>query len=124
MKTILVIEDEHILLNVICYKLGKEGYHMIKAQTGMIAMKHIVQYNPDMILVDIMIPDKNGFEVISFVRNDLHRDIPIVIISCLDNEPNILEGFRLGADDYVTKPFILSELMIRIKKLFICHSRK
>lgn len=117
---IIVVEDEPILLSVISLILRREGFEVIECTNGFQAMKDIVLHNPDMVITDIMMPGESGFKVIAFIRERLKWRTPIIVISCLENETNILKGFDFGVDEYITKPFSLPEMVIRVNKLFKC----
>ena len=114
---ILVAEDELILLKTIELKLKKEGYDLVTTVDGRESMKEIVKERPDMIITDIMMPYASGLEIISMVRQQLKWKIPIIILTALEQEEVIMNAFDLGADDYITKPFSLNELAIRVKRL-------
>ncbi|MCA6449990.1 MAG: response regulator [Chitinophagaceae bacterium] len=114
---ILVAEDEAMLRKTIEMKLKKEGYEVIVTTDGRQAIEELEQANPDVIVTDIMMPYASGLEVINFVRQKLNRKTPIIILSAMEQEKVVMEAFELGADDYITKPFSLNELAIRVKRL-------
>ncbi|MBI2284100.1 MAG: response regulator [Bacteroidetes bacterium] len=114
---ILVAEDEAMLRKTIEMKLKKEGYEVIVTNDGREAIEQMEQANPDVIVTDIMMPYASGLEVINFVRQKLNRKTPIIILSAMEQEKVVMEAFELGADDYITKPFSLNELAIRVKRL-------
>lgn len=114
---IIVAEDETLLLSVISRKLRNEGHEVIECSDGFKAMKEIVRHYPDMVITDIMMPNKNGFEVINFIRERIRRRIPIMVVTCLENEADIEEAFSLGCDEYITKPFSMMEFVIRVNRL-------
>ena len=116
---ILVAEDEPMLLKTIELKLKKEGYEVIATADGRQAMAEIENSNPDMVISDIMMPYASGLEIISQVRQKISRKIPIIILTAMEHEKVVMEAFELGADDYITKPFSLNELVIRVKRLMI-----
>jgi len=116
---ILVAEDEAMLLKTIELKLKKEGYEVIVTSDGRQAIEQIEPSNPDIIITDIMMPYASGLEIINFVRQKLNRKTPIIILSAMEQEKVVMEAFELGADDYITKPFSLNELVIRVKRLII-----
>ncbi len=121
--TILVAEDEPMLLKTIELKLKKEGYEVIATADGREAIEKIEASSPDMVITDIMMPFSSGLEIISLVRQKIKKKIPIIILSAIEQEKVVLEAFELGADDYITKPFSLNELTIRVKKLMIQSER-
>jgi DNA-binding response OmpR family regulator len=114
---ILVAEDNVMLLKTIELKLIKEGYEVFTTPDGRETMKEIIRLRPDMIIADVMMPYASGLEVISMVRQQLKWKTPIIILSAMEQEEVILNAFDLGADDYITKPFSLNELVIRVKRL-------
>jgi DNA-binding response OmpR family regulator len=113
---ILVIEDEVMVLKSIEFKLKKEGFEVITAPDGKVAQEILSTETFDIVITDLMIPYYSGLELISYVRNELKSSVPIIVLSAIGQEASILEAFRLGANDYMTKPFIPNELIIRIRK--------
>ena len=113
---ILVIEDEVMVLKSIEFKLKKEGFDVLTAPDGKVALNLLSTETFDMILTDLMIPYYSGLELISHIRNELKSKVPIIVLSAIGQEVSIMEAFRLGANDYMTKPFIPNELIIRIRK--------
>jgi DNA-binding response OmpR family regulator len=116
---ILVAEDEPMLLKTIELKLRKEGYEVVATSDGRQAMAEIEVSDPDMVITDIMMPYASGLEIISHVRQKINRKIPIIILTAMEQEKVVMEAFELGADDYVTKPFSLNELVMRVKRLMM-----
>lgn len=116
---ILVAEDEPMLLKTIELKLKKEGYDVIATSDGRQAMAEIEGSNPDMVITDIMMPYASGLEIISLVRQKISRKIPIIMLTAMEQEKVVMEAFELGADDYITKPFSLNELVMRVKRLMM-----
>lgn len=114
---ILVAEDEPMLLKTIELKLKKEGYEVIITSDGREAVAKIEELNPDLVITDIMMPYVSGLEIVSIVRKKTDKRIPIIILSAMEQEKVVMEAFELGADDYITKPFSLNELAIRVKRL-------
>ncbi|MEO7531553.1 MAG: response regulator transcription factor [Sediminibacterium sp.] len=114
---ILVAEDEPMLLKTIELKLKKEGYEVIATSDGRQALIEIEGSNPDLVITDIMMPYASGLEIISLVRQKITRKIPIIMLTAMEQEKVVMEAFELGADDYITKPFSLNELLIRVKRL-------
>jgi len=113
---ILVVEDNHLILKVIETKLKKEGYDVISCENGKEAIEKITHSSPDLVITDIMLPYNSGLEIVSFVKVNLKKNIPVIVLSGMGQEKTIEEAFKLGADDYMTKPFSLSELAMRIKR--------
>lgn len=120
---ILVADDEPMLLKTIELKLKKEGYEVITTADGREAIAKIEELNPDMVITDIMMPYASGLEIVSMVRQKIQKKIPIIMLSAMEQEKVVMEAFDLGADDYITKPFSLNELVIRVKKLMAQYTR-
>lgn len=116
-RKIVLAEDNSTLSLLLKFKLQKEGYEPLMAVDGKEAMKLIEEHEPALILTDIMMPFISGLEVISFVRNQLNKNTPIVVFSAAGQEDMVLKAFNLGANDFMGKPFSPNELVIRVKKL-------
>jgi DNA-binding response OmpR family regulator len=115
---ILIAEDEPLILQTLELKLKKEGYEVVGCLDGLDAIQKIDTEQPDLIITDIMMPYMSGLEVVRKVKQDNgSRNIPVIVLSTMGQESIVEEAFELGADDYLKKPFSLSELSIRIKKL-------
>lgn len=115
--TILIAEDEPLMLKTISIKLKKDGYDVITCQDGQEAILGINEKHPDIVITDIMLPYASGFEIVNAARAIKDKKIFVIMLSALGQEKTVEEAFSLGADDYMTKPFSLSELSIRVKKL-------
>jgi len=116
---ILVCEDDFMMIKAIEHKLKSEHYEVDVANNGNIAIEKIKQTNYDLIITDLLMPFIGGIELINIVRNELSLKMPIIVLSTLSDEDSIIEAFKLGADDYITKPFSPSEVSIRVKRLLI-----
>ena len=115
-KTILVVDDEESIMDLLVYNLEKEGYNTIKAYDGVTAVEKAVREKPDLILLDVMIPKLDGISVCKKIRYYLNiSTMPILMVSARDTESDKIVGLEMGADDYITKPFQIRELMARIK---------
>jgi two-component system KDP operon response regulator KdpE len=110
--TILVIEDEEDLVKLLHHKLEREGYQVLSANDGVKGLQILHEERPHLILLDLMLPRMDGWETCRCVRE--YSDIPIIILSALEAVDHKVRGLALGADDYVTKPFSLEELVARI----------
>lgn len=115
---ILICEDEEIMLTALEFRLRKQGFEVLLAENGKIAIEKIKAEKPDLVVADIIMPFVSGLELIEFVRKDMRNALPIIIISALEHEDVVLEAFRLGATDFITKPFRPNELILRIKRIF------
>ena len=114
---ILLADDEPILLKTIGLKLQKEGYEVMSTSDGREAVEKIDAYDPDIVVTDLMMPYISGLEIVSIVRKKTHKKIGVIMLTAMEQEKVVMEAFELGVDDYVTKPFSLNELVIRVKKL-------
>jgi two-component system phosphate regulon response regulator PhoB len=118
-KHILAVDDEEDLLELIRYNLNKEGYRVSTAMTGEKALASVITHQPDLILLDLMLPGLDGFEVCKLLKNNPKTShIPIVMLTAKSEETDIVTGLELGADDYITKPFSPKVLIARIRALF------
>ncbi len=117
-KIVLVVEDHHDLSNFICHILADE-YRLVTAFTGSEGIEKAQIYLPDLIISDILMPDKTGFELVQELKNNLKTShIPIVLLTALTSAENKIEGYASGADDYIEKPFDSEVLKARIKNIF------
>src|ERR1041385_9073369 len=116
MKKILIVEDEEGMLDGLAHNFRYEGYEVLTAKNGHEGLRTALKQKPDVVLLDIMLPEKDGFTVLKELRQR-HRDIPVLVMTARNFEADILKGFDLGADDYVTKPFGIKELVARVKRL-------
>ncbi len=113
---ILVVDDERPIAEILQYNLEKEGYEVILAYDGEEALERLEQDHPDLVLLDIMLPKKDGFTVCREIRAQQKR-IPIIMLTARETEIDKVLGLELGADDYVTKPFSARELLARVKAI-------
>lgn len=114
---ILVAEDEPIMLKTIELRLKKDGYDVVAVSDGREAMLQIRENTPDMLITDIMMPYSSGLELVSLVKQEIRKQIPVIILSAMGQEEIVLKAFKLGADDFLNKPFSPNELSIRVKRL-------
>jgi len=112
-KTILVVDDEKMIRNLLNINLTKEGYNVIEAEDGVQAVEVALEHKPDLILLDVMLPKIDGLSVCKKIKNAMN--VPILMVTAKDSELDKILGLELGADDYVTKPFSVRELIARIK---------
>ena len=115
-KRVLIVEDEQDLLEGLAHNFKFEGYDVLTAKNGTEGLKAALKQKPDVVILDIMLPEKDGFTVLRELRQR-HREIPVLVMTARNFEADVLKGFDLGADDYVTKPFGIKELMARVKRL-------
>ena len=116
-KKILIADDEPTLVSTLQYNLEREGYSVVIATDGEAAVAAARESHPDLIVLDIMMPRLNGLEVCRILRREMH--VPIVILSARGDERDRAAGVEAGADDYVTKPFRMGELIARIGLLLL-----
>ena len=112
-KTILIVDDEKTIVDMLVYNLQKEGYNTLEAGDGEEGVRIALENKPDLVLLDIMLPKMDGLAVCKRIRQSLN--IPILMLSAKDEEIDKILGLELGADDYITKPFSVRELMARVK---------
>lgn len=117
--TIIVVDDDQNIVNMLKRALTFEGYQVVTAMNGEAALQLIDQVNPDLLILDIMMPKRNGWEVCMAVRK-MNDKLPIIMLTAKDEVENRIKGLDLGADDYVVKPFNLDELLARVR----AHTRR
>jgi two-component system, OmpR family, alkaline phosphatase synthesis response regulator PhoP len=117
-NTVLVVDDEHDILELIRYNLEKEHFGVRTVETGEDALRVARETKPDLIILDIMLPGMNGTEVCKRLKSDQQtRSIPVLMLTAKSSSSDVVNGLELGADDYVTKPFIPSVLLARVRAL-------
>ncbi len=115
-QTILVVDDEEDLLDLIEYNLQKEGFNVLKAEDGKEGLDMAREHNPNLVLLDIMMPKMDGLEVIEHIRDDEKlKHIPIIFLTARGDEKTEVQGLDKGGDDYITKPISTTKLISRIK---------
>ena len=115
-KTILVVDDEKNIRDLLVFNLQNEGYNTLEAEDGLQAVDIALKENPDLILLDVMLPKLDGKSVCKKLRYSLNMsNIPILMISAKDTETDKIVGLEIGADDYITKPFQIREVIARVK---------
>ena len=112
---ILVVEDEIPLQETLVYNLEKQGYQVASASDGKIAIDKARSFQPDLILLDVMLPVMDGFEVCRVIRQEMNT--PIIMLTARAEEIDRVVGLEVGADDYLSKPFSMRELMARVKAM-------
>lgn len=113
MPKILVVDDERPIAEIIKYNLQKEGFEVQTAYDGEEAIKMVHKMNPELVILDIMLPKKNGFEVLKEIR--IQYVMPVIMLTAKEEENDKITGLELGADDYITKPFSNKELIARVR---------
>lgn len=125
MKKILVVDDEEYIRELIEFNLIREGYKVVTSEDGQRAIEDIKKENPDLILLDLMLPKLSGMEVCHLIKQDKeYCDIPILMLTAKVNESDKIQGLDIGADDYMTKPFSVKELMARIRAVLRRYDTK
>lgn len=118
-KKILVVDDEEDILNLLSYNLKKAGFEVVTAQDGPEALELAVKEPPGLILLDIMLPNMEGTEVLKRLKADpATLGVPVIMLTAKGEEIDRIVGFELGADDYITKPFSPRELILRVRAIF------
>lgn len=113
MTELLLIDDDESLTELLGSYLEKQGYSVRVARNGREGMRALFNHHPDLVLLDVTMPLRDGWDILGRIREV--SDIPVIMLTARDDEPDILRGFSLGADDYVTKPFSFAQLGARIK---------
>lgn len=113
-KTVLIVDDEKSIVEILDFNLRKESYDTLKAYDGEEGLRMARECNPDLILLDVMLPIMDGFEVCKTLRGE-GNNVPIIMITAREEETDMVFGLENGADDYVTKPFSMRALMARVK---------
>ena len=113
-RSVLIVDDEKAIVDILEYNLKKEGYETLKAYDGAEGLRMIREDTPDLVLLDVMLPEMDGFEVCRMVRSEGNA-VPIIMITAREEEMDKVFGLENGADDYITKPFSMRELLARVK---------
>lgn len=113
---ILIAEDQALLLQSVVWKLKKAGHEVQGAVDGQQAKDFFASYNPDLVITDIMMPFITGPELIHYIREIAHSNVPVLVLSQVGYEAEKVRCFDLGADDFITKPFLPAELVARVKR--------
>ena len=113
-KRILIIEDEKNIVDILVFNLSREGYDTLEAYDGEAGLQLALEQDPDLILLDLMLPKRNGFDVCRAIREQ-GRATPSLMLTAREEETDKVLGLELGADDYITKPFSMRELLARVK---------
>lgn len=114
-KTLLVVEDDRMLQNLMVIYFQKAGFHVVTASTGKEAVDMFQQESPCFVILDLMLPEMSGEEVCRYIRETCHSDVPIIMVTAKIHEHDRISGLRMGADDYVSKPFSPEELVARVE---------
>ena len=112
-KRILIVEDEKNIVDILSFNLSKEGYETLEAYDGEAGLQLALEQNPDLILLDLMLPKMNGFDVCRSLRRE-NRSTPVIMLTARSEDTDKIIGFECGADDYITKPFLPQELLLRL----------
>ena len=112
-KTVLIVEDEKNIVDILRFNLQREGYRTLEAYDGKDGLDKAVSENPDLVLLDVMLPQMNGFDVCRTLRAQ-GSNVPVIILTAREEEADKVLGLEIGADDYITKPFSMRELIARV----------
>ena len=113
-KRVLIVEDEKNIVDILSFNLSKEGYETLEAYDGQAGLQLALEQDPDLILLDLMLPKMDGFDVCRNLRQ-AGRNTPVIMLTAREEETDKVLGLELGADDYITKPFSMRELLARVK---------
>ena len=115
MQTILIVEDERDIADLVGFNLERSGYQVLKAHDGITGAEMAIRERPDLVILDLMLPGKDGYAVFKELRRDPRsRDIPVIMLTARAQTEDRIQGLEAGADDYLTKPFSPKELMLRV----------
>ena len=112
-KTVLIVEDEKNIVDILRFNLQRSGYAILEAYDGEDGLRQALSANPDLILLDVMLPKMNGFDVCKALR-EKGSNVPVIILTAREEEADKVLGLEIGADDYITKPFSMRELIARV----------
>ncbi|MGD9696529.1 MAG: response regulator transcription factor [Thermoleophilia bacterium] len=112
-QTVLIVEDDEAISDAVVYALGRAGYRTLKATDGGQGLRHFRQQRPDLVILDLMLPQVDGWRVVEELRREDPR-VPVIVCSARNSEFDRVHGLEMGADDYVTKPFSMKELLARV----------
>lgn len=112
-KTVLIVEDEKNIVDILRFNLQRSGYAILEAYDGEDGLRQALSANPDLILLDVMLPKMNGFDVCKALR-EKGSNVPVIILTAREEESDKVLGLEIGADDYITKPFSMRELVARV----------
>ncbi len=113
--TVLVVDDEEGLCRLMQLSLARQGYHVLVAHNGHEALALVAKHKVDLVLLDVLMPEMDGFTTCAELRK--LSDVPIVMLTALNRPDDIVTGFNLGADDYITKPFTFREVIVRLQAI-------
>jgi two-component system alkaline phosphatase synthesis response regulator PhoP len=118
MSKILIVDDEQDIVELVSYNLEKEGFKTVKAYDGEAAIRLVKTQNPDLIILDLMLPKMNGLDVCRAIRGNQETvSLPIIMVTAKGDEIDKIIGLEIGADDYITKPFSVKELIARVRSI-------
>lgn len=123
-ERILIVDDEPSVVEVVSLYLKREGYEAFTAHNGRDALRLIREQQPTLVVLDLMLPEVDGLEIIRRLRDDYGEDVPVIVLSARRQETDRIYGLELGADDYVTKPFSPAELVARVNAVLRRSGKK
>lgn len=110
---VLIVDDDPVLAELVAYNLGAEGFEVLTAHDGQEGLRKFYHERPDLVVLDVTMPKLNGYEVLQRIRE--LSDVPIIMLTAQGREQDVVQGFELGVDDYVTKPFRVKEFVARVR---------
>ncbi|MFO7945598.1 MAG: response regulator [Armatimonadota bacterium] len=118
-KTILVVDDERHIVRLVEVNLERAGYDVVTAYDGVEALEKVEEDDPDMIVLDVMMPRMDGFDVLKKLQSDPnHKDIPVIMLTAKAQDADIFKGWQSGVSSYLTKPFNPKELLVFVERIF------
>jgi len=117
-QSIIIVDDDQDIATILSHRLTKEGYKVVVAHDGAQGLKLITKNPPSLILLDVMLPEKSGFEVLTQLKmNKITATVPVILLTSRNQESDVLQGLTAGANDYLIKPFSIPELLLRVKMI-------
>ncbi|GAB3203925.1 DNA-binding response OmpR family regulator [Pontibacter aydingkolensis] len=115
---ILIVEDDEMILRALEFRLKKDGYEVTAARNGKEAIENLKTSSFKLVITDLMLPFIMGMELLSYIKTN-HPNVPVIVLSGADEETTVIDAFKLGADDFIAKPFSPGELSLRVKRLLV-----
>ncbi len=117
-ETILIVDDEANIRTILTYLLQQEGFNVVQAADGNLALEQLKGHTPDLVILDVMMPELDGLEVLAAMRANFRtHNVPVILLTAKGDTPHRVQGLREGANDYLVKPFVHQELILRVRNM-------